>query len=89
MINWTVGIVAFLIGGADFGCGDMDCWQGYLGPLVMWILVWLSFIDGQFEYYQLGVYFGTEAHCNKEKAKAEVMVKDAGQAVHCFGVSRN
>jgi hypothetical protein len=58
----------------------------------MWILVWLSFIDGQFEYYQLGVY-GTEAHCNKEKVKAEVkaevMVKNAGQAVHCFGVSRN
>ena len=65
----------------------MDCWQGKR-PLVMWILVWLSFVDGQFQYYQLGVY-GTEAHCNKEKVKAEVMVKDAGQAVHCFGVSRN
>ena len=37
----------------------------------MWILVWLSFMDGQFQYYQLGVY-GTEAHCNKEKVKAEV-----------------
>ena len=55
---------------------------------MMWILVWLSFVDGQFQYYQLGVY-GTEAHCNKEKVKAEVMVKNAGQAVHCFGVSRN
>ena len=41
----------------------------------MWILVWLSFIDGRFEYYQLGSY-GTEAHCNKEKIKAEVMVKN-------------
>ena len=54
----------------------------------MWILVWLSFINGRFEYYQLGSY-GTEAHCNKEKIKAEVMVKDAGQAVHCFEISRN
>ena len=39
----------------------------------MWILVWLSFIDGQLQYYQLGVY-GTEAHCNKQKVKAEVKV---------------
>ena len=54
----------------------------------MWILVWLSFIDGRFEYYQLGA-FGTEVHCNRAKAKAEVMVKNAGQAVTCFAVDRN
>ena len=54
----------------------------------MWILVWLSFTDGNFEYYQLGV-FGTQAHCNKEKAKAEVMLKNDGQAVHCFEISRS
>ena len=54
----------------------------------MWILVWPSFIDGRFEYYQLGAY-GTEMHCNKEKAKAEVMVKNANQAVHCFTIDRN
>jgi hypothetical protein len=54
----------------------------------MWILVWLSFSDGQLEHYQLGA-FGTEAHCNKAKAKAEVMVKNVGQAVACFAVDRN
>jgi hypothetical protein len=54
----------------------------------MWILVWLSFIDGRLEYFQLGSY-GTEAHCNRAKAKAEVMVKNAGQAVACFVVDRN
>ena len=54
----------------------------------MWILVWVSFMDNQFEYYQLGAY-GTEAHCNREKAKAEVMVKDVRQAVTCFAVDRN
>lgn len=54
----------------------------------MWILVWLSFVDNKFEYYQLGV-FGTEAHCNRDKIKAEVMVKNASQAVTCFEVSRN
>jgi len=54
----------------------------------MWILVWLSFIDSRFEYYQLGT-FGTEAHCNKAKVKAEVMVKNVGQAVTCFAVDRN
>ena len=59
-----------------------------LGTLVMWILVWLSFIDNRFEYYQLGA-FGTEAHCNRAKAKAEVMVKNVGQAVTCFAVDRN
>jgi hypothetical protein len=54
----------------------------------MWILVWLSFIDNRFEHYQLGT-FGTEAHCNKAKTKAEVMVKNVGQAVTCFAVDRN
>ena len=53
----------------------------------MWILVWLSFIDGQFEYYHLES-FGTEAHCNRAKVKAEVMVKNVGQAVACFAVDR-
>ena len=56
--------------------------------MVMWILVWLSLSDGQLEHYQLGA-FGTEAHCNKAKAKAEVMVKNVGQAVACFAVDRN
>ena len=56
--------------------------------MVMWILVWLSFMDNKFEYYQLGT-FGTGAHCNKAKARAEVMVKNPAQAVHCFEVSRN
>jgi len=54
----------------------------------MWILVWLSFSDGQLEHYQLGA-FGTEAHCNKAKVRAEVMVKNVGQAVACFSVDRN
>ena len=54
----------------------------------MWILIWLSFIDGRLEYFQLGSD-GTEAHCNRAKAKAEVMVKNAGQAVACFAVDRN
>ena len=55
---------------------------------MIWILVWLSFSDGQLEHYQLGA-FGTEAHCNKAKVKAEVMVKNVGQAVACFSVDRN
>ena len=46
------------------------------------------FIDNRFEYYQLGSY-GTEAHCNRAKVKAEVMVKNVGQAVTCFAVDRN
>ena len=54
----------------------------------MWILVWLSFIDGRLEYFQLDAY-GTEAHCNRAKTKAEVMVKNAGQAVACFAVDRS
>jgi len=54
----------------------------------MWILVWLSCIDKKFEHYQLGAC-GTEAHCNKAKARAKVMVKNVGQAVVCFAVDRN
>lgn len=54
----------------------------------MFILVWLSFFDGKFEYYQLGA-FGTEAHCNRAKVRAEVMVKNVSQAVTCFSVDRN
>ena len=54
----------------------------------MFVLVWISFIDGQFQYYQLGA-FGTEAHCNRAKAKAEVIIKNDGQAIACFAVDRN
>ena len=69
-----------------FGVCNLHCRQGK-GSLVMWILVWLSFVDGRFEYYQLGS-FGTEAHCNRAKVKAEVMVKNPAQAVTCFSVER-
>ena len=50
----------------------------------MWILVWLSFMDGQFEYYQLGS-FGTEAHCNRAKDQGRgIWLKYRGSA--CFSV---
>jgi hypothetical protein len=56
---------------------------------LFWRSIILAFIwksgDVDIEYYQLGT-FGTEAHCNKAKAKAEVMVKNVGQAVTCFAV---
>ena len=69
-----------------FGCCGLDRRKSK-GSLVMWILVWISFVDGQFEYYQLGT-FGTEAYCNKAKARAEVMVKNPAQSVTCFSIER-
>ena len=54
----------------------------------MYILLWISFINGNFQHYQLDVY-DTEKRCIQEKAKAEVLVKDAKQAVVCLSVGRN
>ena len=49
----------------------------------MWILVWLQFVNGDFNYYQID-FHGTQQECLKEKEKASVLVSSINTAVVCL-----
>ena len=51
----------------------------------MWVLVWIHLLNGNLEYYQLGI-FSTEDACYAEKSEAKVLKKHQNSGLFCLNV---
>ena len=57
------------------------------GALVMWVLLWLQLVSGNFDHYHVGSYSSEEA-CKVALSKAKVLVTNNNSKVVCIKIER-
>jgi len=51
----------------------------------MWVLIWIHFLNGKLEHYQLGT-FATKEQCYAQEAEAKVLRKTQESGVFCLQI---
>ena len=73
ILNVGSSITVFIYGGCKY---------------LMWFLIWLQFLHGEFEYYHIDT-FGSEENCKIQLEKSKVLITNSASSVACFEVDRN
>ena len=94
--------VVFTFGEADKEGGNETLWTRFIFNVgssitvfiyggckyLMWFLIWLQFLHGEFEYYHIDT-FGSEENCKIQLEKSKVLITNSASSVACFEVDRN
>lgn len=67
----------------------MVVWQKRREVVMVYVLVFISFIGDDLRYYQIGASYANEVDCNKERAKASALLTKNGTGLFCLEVNRN
>ena len=54
---------------------------------MMWVLLWLQMVSGEFNHYHVGSYSSEEA-CKESQKEAKVLVTNQNSKVVCIKIER-